>query len=544
MGGQFNNVHPLIWSKERAGWLTSHGDTIQYIPRPAAGASYSGMNPIPIFRNTSTSPNRKGIAIGLSQGAATLASENVFYFVEARSNASGTYDKFLPGSGVLIYHVNELVPQGEGPVILRDKNLVTLGLSDAFFTVGDVVEIPGTGIKLTVQAGTGGANFNIQVDYTAPFTDYNVFITRGDTIDGQFYSYMSPDIWVDSPKNGFNLSGGPPPSNQPENPVARQVNRIYARVHNAGPATAFDFDVRFRASEPHHTVGGEEDFDKFVGIKHVPSLGPGAQTGPELFVEWTPASTDDPHACVRVDLINLVGTDTNVHDNWAQENLQIVPSISSSPFHPVTYSYNLTNPYKQSSLFYFRADGAPEGWKIDLNPTKIRLNPGERMVGQAIITPPIDAEICTSERIQITSWAPRGDTLINVGGAVVQVDLRRTTVIKMDVDTRECDRRDLDLLNQEEIGGMFDPGRVRKHCGKMIVHGCMDPPLAGQEIILKYVDPIGNVTYRTVKTDENGCFDDFFVSVMGGTWQVSAEYPGGECNAPVVSGPFTVCWCY
>jgi hypothetical protein len=64
--------------------------------------------------------------------------------------------------------------------------LLTPGLGDAFFTVGDIVTIPGTGITLTVQAGTGGAPFNIQVDYTAPVTDYNVFITRGDTIDGQF----------------------------------------------------------------------------------------------------------------------------------------------------------------------------------------------------------------------------------------------------------------------------------------------------------------------------------------------------------------------
>ena len=102
-------------------------------------------------------------------------------------------------------------------MILRDRNLLTQGLSDAFFMVGDVVTIPGTGITLTVQAGTGGADFNILVGYTAPVTDYNVSITRGDTIDGDFYSWFSPDIWVDSPKNGFNLGGGPPPSDQPEN---------------------------------------------------------------------------------------------------------------------------------------------------------------------------------------------------------------------------------------------------------------------------------------------------------------------------------------
>lgn len=541
MAGLYNNVHPLIWSKERAGWPTAHGDTIHYIPRPAPGASYTGLNPIPLFRNTSAVANRKAIAIGLSEGAATLAAENAFYFVEARNNAAN-YDSGLPGSGVLIYYVNELIPQGEGPVILRDKNLLTQGLSDAFFSVGDVVTIPGTGITLTVQAGTGGAPFNIQVDYTAPITDYNVFITRGETINAQFYNWFSPDIWVDSPKNGFNLGGGPPPHAQRENPVAGQVNRIYARVHNAGPATAFDFDVRFRISEPYHTVGGEADFDTFVGIKHIPSLGPG-QT--DVFVPWTPQTAGEPHVCVKVDLINLVGTDTNEHDNWAQENLDVVASITSSPFHPVTHSFNLTNPYAQPALFYFRAAGAPDGWAVDLVPRKIRLNPGERMTGTATITPPEGAEVCTSERIEITSWTPRGDTLVNVGGAVVQVDLRRPSAIKLEASTGRCGEHDWEILLREakKQGKKLDPDVVRRRCGRVVVQGCLVPPQAGVEIILKYVDPLGNVTYRTVKTDQNGCFEDFFVSVTGGTWQVSAEYPGGECEAPLVEGPITVCWC-
>jgi hypothetical protein len=103
---------------------------------------------------------------------------------------------------------------------------------------------------------------------------------------------------------------------------------------NGGPADAFDFDVRFRISEPYHTVGGEADFDTFVGIKHIDILTAGAASN--VFVEWTPESADQPHACVKVDLINLVGTDTNEFDNWAQENLHIVASVTSSPYHPVT----------------------------------------------------------------------------------------------------------------------------------------------------------------------------------------------------------------
>ena len=32
-------------------------------------------------------------------------------------------------------------------------------------------------------------------------------------------------------------------------------------------------------------------------------------------------------------------------------------------------------------------------------------------------------------------------------------------------------------------------------------------------------------------------------SVTGGTWQVTAEYPGGRCEAPATEGPVTACWC-
>ncbi len=543
MASTFNNVHPLVWSKQRAGWLTAHGDTVEYIARPAAGASYGGLNPIPLFRSTSPNANRKAIAIGLSEGAPTLASESAFYYVEARRNTAANYDSALPGSGVLIYYVNEMIAQGEGPVILRDKNLVTQTVEDAFFSIGDVVSIPGTGITISVLAGTSGAPFAIQVDYTAPVTDYNVSITRGDTINGQFYAWFSPDIWVDSPKNGFTLGSGPPPHDQRDAPVAGMVNRLYARFRNAGPATAFDFDVRFRISEPYHTVGGEADFDTFVGIRHVASLGSGAEQ--IEFVEWTPVTGVEPHVCLRVDLINMVGTDTNEHDDWAQENLETVTSVTASPFHPVTYRYNLTNPYPQANLFYFRAEGVPEGWQVDLVPRKIRLNAGERMVGEATVTPPKDAEVCTSEWIAVTSWAPRGDTLINVGGGVVQVDLRRSTVLKVDAEAGLCDGRDLELLMKQmkEAGEEFDPETLRRDCGRIGASGCVEPPQAGVEIILRFVDPLGNVTYRTVVTDANGCFEDFMVSTTPGTWQVDAEYPGGKCEAPDKTRPVTVCWC-
>ena len=243
MGGFYNNVHVLAWQKERPDWIASHGGTVTYIPRPAAGTTTTSDD-VQLFLQSETGGNRKAIALGLTEGAATIDDEDAFYMIEARDNSGSDYDAAVPGSGVLIYFVNEQIPQGEGPVIIRAATPGTPTLDDAAFAVGQSTTIPGTGITVTIKSGTGGAAFDIDITYSPPVTDYNARITRGDTIGGEFYSYFSPDIWVDSPKNGFNLDGGPPPHESREQPVIGLVNGIYARISNDGPGDAFDFDVR------------------------------------------------------------------------------------------------------------------------------------------------------------------------------------------------------------------------------------------------------------------------------------------------------------
>ncbi len=133
----------------------------------------------------------------------------------------------------------------------------------------------------------------------------------------------------------------------------------------------------------------------------------------------------------------------------------------------------------------------------------------------------------------------------NVGGQIVQVDLRRPTVINLRTAAQPCEGVDWEALAEEakRTGRQPDIELIRRRCGPITAAGCLDPPQAGVEVILRYVDPLGNVTYRTVTTDANGCFEDFMASVSGGTWQVSAEYPGGKCDAPVTEGPVAVCWC-
>ena len=515
MATPFRGQQPLVWSKERAQWLTSHLDTISYIPRPAAGASTS--NTFTVNAQESTAVNRKAIAVGLTPGRGSLAAEDQFYMIEVRDQTA-TAESTLPSSGVLIYLVNELVPQGQGPVILRDANGGT-GVLEAF--TGGAHTIPGTGITVTILSGSGAGPYDIKVDYAAPATDYNLRITRGDTIDGQFFSWFSPDIWVDSPINGAsNLAGGPPPSNAPERPVVGVVNQIRVRIFNDTGVPAENFDVRLRISEPYHTVGDQASFDSVVGIQHVDTLNPGDSR--ILSFPWTPIDTGQAHSCAWAEFLNLTGTDRNANDNAAQENLERVTSVTGSPYHPTDFNFNIENPYDEPALFYFRVNGAPANWSIVKSPAKALLNPGERLEGKITVTPPEDEPLCTSRILEIAAWTPRGDTLIPVGGSVVQVDMRRPTKLTLETEEGKCRGADFETLGVDQ-----------RNCRRITASGCTIPPQPNQKIWVRYVSASGEVVWHEVTTDAMGCFDDFIVTGDSSVWTATAGFEGNDCQGPV-----------
>lgn len=505
----------LAWSKERANWITGHGSTVTYIPRPAAGASASST--IPIRFLSETSPSTQAVAIGLTEGAATLAAEDVFYWVEARNNVAGGPD-VVPEEGVLVYYVNEDVPQGEGPVRILDDDLTTTHLQDAALAVGGAKAPAGTGLTVTVQAGGPGVDRNIAISYDPPETDNDVRITVGDP------AWTSPDIWVDAPDNGFDAS-------HDDQPIEGDTNRIYVRVSNPGPGDAFDFTIFVRVSEPYHTVGGSADFNQFVGQLHIVSLPFGG--APFVgYVEWTPDEDGVPHSCIQVE-IPSVFNDVNPNNNAAQQNVEERPSSNGSPYGAVVYHFGLTNPEDRTQLFYFRAEGVPAGWTADLDPKKAELAVGERVAGRLTLQPPEDAPACTEHEIRVTSWMPRGDTLVPVGGGTVQVDLRNGTRIDLDAGVGPC---------QTVIAAMQISPNVlpRKDCARITAAGCTDPPRPNETIIVRYEHPSGYPIYRSVTTDAAGCFSDFLVVAEGGPWEVTAKYPGSDCSGPASKGPATV----
>ncbi len=515
----------IAWSKERAGWLTAHGTAPQYLPRPAAGASTNTTVGIDFLSRDNT--DAKAIAIGLTEGAATLDDEDVFFWIEARTNTAGTVDDELPETGVLVYYVNENVRQGEGPVRILDDELTTLPLSDAALEIGDSQSPAGRGLTVTVQAGTGGSDRDIQIVYDPPEIDNDVRIRVGDP------SYTSPDIWVDSQKDGFDEDLGRAPADRGDKAVQGEVNRLYVRVSNPGPGDAYDFDIFVRVSEPYHTAGGSADFNRFVGELHVEVL----EDGDDFvdFVEWVPDEDGEPHSCVEVKIPDVFN-DINVNNNRAQQNLQEVTSASSSPYDPVVYNFGLTNEEGQEQLYYFRSESIPEDWSRSLSPRSVLLPAGGRVEGTLTVQPPDDAPVCTEQSVHITSWKPSGDTLVPVGGGTLQVDLRNQTEIGLNADTRRCDpkrgSRKIDPSSVEDSRLLAAAVVVQpqRGCMEITAAGCTNPPRPNEEIVVRYEHPSGYPVYRTVTTDAAGCFSDFLVVTEGGPWEVSAEYPGDECN--------------
>ena len=548
MAEPFNGAHPLIWSKELSTWVTEHNSSIVFIPRPESGGVYNSPEPIPLYHQSTAAPDENiGIAFGLTNSVTAFEEETHFYYVEARDNTLDNYDSAAPGTGVLMYYVNEQTPVGHGPVMIRDHGTSPghdLTLAAIPVTHSEAPE--GTGIVITVNDGAPeGPDYFIDAVYEPPITHYDVYINKGDP------THISPDIWVQKQPYEYDETSFPAdPEDRLDEAIGGQENRIWAFVSNHGPADAYNVDVLFHISEPYHTVGGVADFEFFKN-KIIPQIPSGESRA--VYVTWSP-EIEEPHSCVRVTLQNLFD-DTDSANNDAQQNMKTEWSTHNSPYTSVSFPFQIKNGESVPQLIYFRSDGLPADWHKEIVPPKAYLAPGESIYGVLNVTPPEEAPECTSYDTQITAWTPRGDTLVKLGGTSLIVNLGKTVEIDMQVDVVPCEGDILEEMIKKccEERRQYckdHPQECRDYkddkyyvcssdvCPCMIiqVHGCTNPPIKNQEIEVRYRDEEGNPQYHFVTTDEHGCFSDFLVVTDGGTWNVNVHVDAGDCVEPADEG--------
>ena len=531
MAKPFEGAHPLVWSKQLATWVTSSGGKIYFIARPPYANPLSNVQVDVAYQSILESGQYAAVAVGLTKGATTFEEETHFYWLESRSPTLGNADATVPQDGVLMYYVNKLIPQGQAPVMVRDHTQNTDVVSDAALGVNQQESPGGTGLTAKViskLAGDGG--YKVRIDYAPPADDYDVYIEPHDPY------YQNPDVWIDH--QPYEEPGTP----GEEQPRGGEENRIYARVRNHGPATAYDIRVRFLLSAPYHTVGDSISFDLYK-IVFIDQLGPDEVK--DVYVVWEPADADDPHNCVKLELQDIPN-DTNSGNNTAQHNFYVEYVSHGSPYDVTTFDFQVKNPQPQPTLVYFRVDGVPDDWSKSLTPSRKLLAVDEVGFGKLTFQPPQTAPSCTRHSMHVTGWVPRGDTLVRLGGVQVDANLRDRTTLTIDEQMVPC-------RGGKPVGTGVDPnseeyaraaaeyarfiaqlrGREKPTaCEILSVKGCTIPPRPNEKITVRYKDPSGNPVYHEVTTDEFGCYDDQYIVVTGGNWTATALYDGGECYGP------------
>lgn len=544
--GNFNNTHFFGWDKLRPTWLNS-GPNLRFIPRPPANpdVNHKFEETIPIFREEINTSNPVLIQVGTTPGA-THATERASYYIEARKKA-GTFDNNIPNDGVLIYYLNEDISQGFGPLRLVDATPADSDLTNAAFKPtadggpSTALDIDGTGLNVEVLPATGAEDYRVHITYDPPETDVDVWINPHDD------NWKSPDIWIDNPGDnngtiGFDLDATPPrtETDRGDKPIAQLVtgtgppivNRAYARVYNHGMGTAHNVRVDFYFSDPYHAIdggtfdpdtGGNVAFNKhaFKVLADVPHT----DTGIPVFVDWTPerlAFGQQVHSCVKVKIAHVFN-DTNEYNQASQENIDEYDISAHSPYPPVVNPFKVVNPFDHAILVYLRADNVPVGWTTDIVPKKAYIPVGGSIDAQITIQAPLDYPVCSTEFIKTSAWYPSGDTLIELGASVAQVNLKKSTELTTTTTVGPCNRNNSSGVLKQHA----DTGK----CNQITTKGCTNPARPNEHITLEYTGPEGNPIYHDVVTDANGCFEDFLVNPQGGIWTVETEYPGDDCTS-------------
>lgn len=532
--GNFNNTHFFGWDKLRPTWLNSEPN-LRFIPRPPADPDPQHLleETIPIFHQEVNTSSPMLIQVGLTPGS-THVTERTSYYIEARQKA-GAFDIGIPGTGVLIYYLNEDIAQGFGPLRLVDSTLGDNDLTNAAFKPtldggpSTALNIDGTGLTVEVLPRIASEDYRIHIVYDPPETDVDVWINPHDD------HWDSPDIWIDNPGDnmgnmGFDLEEMRTETDRRDKPIAREVNRVYARVYNHGQV-AHNVRVDFYFSDPYHVADGgavDPDTGGNVGFNKRASKTlsevPHTETGIPVFVEWTPepvAAGQGVHSCIKVKIAHVLN-DTNEYNQTSQENIHEYDLVHHSPYPPVISAFRVVNPYAHPIFVYLRADNVPAGWTTDIVPHKAYLPVGGSVDTQITIQAPLDYPACSTEFVKVSAWYPSGDTLVELGASTARVNLKKSTELTVTTNVESCNRNNtLGIVTHAESG----------KCLQITAMGCTNPARPNEHITLEYTGPDGNPVYHDVITDAHGCFEDFLVNPQGGIWTVQAEYPGNDCTS-------------
>ncbi len=449
-GGNSNFNHFCGWSKWALGWIVedSNDDVNRVVDVPLpdpAGTSTTESWLVPVEYWDASMKNDVRAEVGGTLRIAQLMKINlgsdggVINFLELRAPAM-TYSQNLPPSPAVIA-TNVLDPNTDRRWAVNGlyrRSVHRLNNGGELRNVGDTwdfaagVEFPLKGCTAevvdtaTIRGGTIPV-FRVKVEREA--ADY-IDLFFQDNVP----SWRSPDIWVDWP--GDNPDPDVPrvypegtPTDQGETvrfpSSGIEKHYLVARVHNAGTARAEDVKVRWFVSDP----PGSGDDGRWVqkDTQTISEVGDGDS---EIMpFNWNVDSSTNSHQCIRAEIIDwtipsevdpatgdtlhLASDDVKLQNNNAQQNVFDFEALTSSPYDPVEFAFQVHNDYVESETAVLVPDRLPWGATLEVSPAEARIAPGKNQVFRCTLA--LDDQIirpgCNNdEGFLLTAWRRAEDS--------------------------------------------------------------------------------------------------------------------------------------
>ena len=401
----------------------------------------------PFASSHPNSPLRQAIRIKLSP--------DLSFYVENRQKpfSSGTF-------GVSKHDVE--IP-GEGVIVTDAANRDTSKLFRVFVVMATPYSDP---LDISEETWTYYVNptnriiVKVKEVLGANPTVYRVEVTWGDIppATGTSFDYRirdwnpppweSPDIWVDTKvDNEWNEYTHSDAQENPDvagHPVlngdrlrVKWESRLYARVWNDGNVEKKNVQVKFQVVLP-VAMGPSPGLD--IGTVSLDLPQGGSNVTPP--VTWAPQFDNEEHICVRAFVIPDPG-EKDYTNNAAQENFADWYIEKSSPYQPVIFPFQVTNPLSRRALVMMRPQGLVPGFNLTVEPFRFWLEPDETVRGQAILEAEdavmledaMHEERMEPPMVSLEACVKLGCTFVPFGGVTGVAHTVRKSTLKMSVDS-------------------------------------------------------------------------------------------------------------
>ncbi|WP_438854361.1 IPT/TIG domain-containing protein [Agromyces sp. M3QZ16-3] len=342
-----------------------------------------------------------------------------------------------------------------------------------------------------------------------------------DTPDGTFDMTITPwnlttyetvDIWIDSSRGpagtyDFHEEGDPGrPILSGDRPWVGHDNTIHARVRNTGPQKAEHVWVSCYITQP-PGIGDNGDWQllETTEVAEIPGHG-------EVVVDFAWRPSVAAHTCISVAVLPQLG-EIDVDNNFAQENVAIFDSPSSSSHKPVILAAEVRSPFTILKRIDLIVDRLPEGWHAVVDTSHVWLEDHASAPVRTIIWTDVETwglEFGPGERLAlptVSGWTRYVDEYRSIGGILAPV--RAVPGVKIDFGL--------------EAGG-----------DALYVWGVLEPGAWDVPIVVEIVDEHGE-TWRLYTTSESdGRFHastpDDGITLEPGTYSVQV-FTSGSPNA-------------